>query len=125
MLETNRIVAMPDTEFGAEVGILQGLGRGGGGGGGWHGGGGHHHGGGSSIFIGGGWGGWGGWYPPGPCDPILDPYCEYPYPYAVAVPVAVPVLSGMEENLDRASSVFHTILAVSILALIYKGMKKK
>ena len=129
MLETNRIIAMPDTEFGADVGILQGLGRGGGGG--HHGGGGHGGRGGSNIFIGGGWGGWGGWYPPGPCDPILDPFCQYAYPYAVAVPVpmlaagvTVP-LSGAEETLDKASGFFHAFLVVSLLALLYKGMKKK
>jgi hypothetical protein len=134
MLETNRIVAMPDTEFGAEVGILSGLGHGGGGGGGGgHGGGGH---GGSSIFIGGGWGGWGGgWYPPAPCDPILDPYCMYPYPYAVAVPVPVVgagvtiPLSGMgfdPEAYPAANNAFHVfVLAISLIALYRMSKKKK
>jgi hypothetical protein len=141
MLETNRLVAMPDTEFGAEVGILSGLGHGGGGGGGGggHGGGGHGGGGhgGSSIFIGGGWGGggWGGWYPPAPCDPLLDPYCMYPYPYAVGIPVPVVgagitlPLSGMGFDpeaypaVNNATHIF--VLVVSLIALYRMSKNKK
>lgn len=97
MYEKNKLVAIPDSEFGSDVGILAGLGKGGGGGGG------HHHGGGhggssSSIFVGGGWG-WGGWPYAYGCDPYFDPFCGPP---AVIVPVPVASLGvGVSNALGR------------------------